>query len=184
MKGMNGMKSAGVCGLWIMVGQCLVSTARGVWESDATLPASSWQLRIFLQVYAPIWRHLAYLDHLKLLVFFAFLLHLSSSCCAVSLIPNILFDHPPRMTGEQLRKVCVTSSFAGAWHELRMVGYRHFSGAESQQSTAATCRSFSRCPHNGSLWWELLESWSDLPWLAGLAASGMLHIWSYMLNLS
>ena len=29
MKGMNGMKSAGVCGLWIMVGQCLVSTAPG-----------------------------------------------------------------------------------------------------------------------------------------------------------
>ena len=30
MNGMNGMKSAGVCGLWIMVGQCLESTARGV----------------------------------------------------------------------------------------------------------------------------------------------------------
>lgn len=92
MKGMNGMKSAGVCGLWIMVGQCLVSTARGVWESDATLPASFWQLRIFLQVYAPIWRHLAYLDHLKVLVlFFAFFAPLFFFLCCFNDSKNPLW---------------------------------------------------------------------------------------------
>ena len=140
---------------------------------------SSWQLRIFLQVYAPIWRHLAYLDRLKLLVFFCIFLQLSSSCCAVSMIPKILFDHLCTKNDQEwqvnnyakfvLLPLLLALGMNYAWLDIDI-----FCGAESHQSTAATCRcSFSRCPHNRSLWWELLESWSDLPWLAG---SGMLHI--------
>ena len=75
------------------------------------------------------------------------------------------FPATRQLQGEQLRQVCFTADVDISWYKLCMVGHRHLSGSESHKPIAWTCRVCRRA-HDGSLRWDMLESWShsDLFW--------------------